>query len=211
MRQIRRRRFVLASGALLVTALAPSLSLRAQQAGRVYRVGVFFNGGSSEMPPHREAVRERLAAHGFVEGRNLRMTWRSGMALRQEDREIARELVAAKPDAVLTFSSVLTQAMQWATKSVSIVFAHVSDPIADGVVKDYARPGGNTTGVSTRHRELIAKRLELLRQLAPGAKRAAIVTPYVTDPSLETALPFVRKAAAQLNLELIEVVHRLLH
>jgi putative ABC transport system substrate-binding protein len=204
MGRVRRRRFLIASGALIVAPLAV-----AQQPGRTYRIGVFFDAGSSEMPPHREAVRERLGRHGFVEGRNLQMIWRGSSGARNDDRETARELVAARPDAILAFSTAMTQAVQWATKSVPIVFTNVSDPIADGVVKDYARPGGNATGVSVRHRELLLKRMELLRELAPGATRAAIVTPYATDPSLEAALPFVRRAAIQLNFELIEVTHRL--
>ena len=194
-----------AAGALVAATLLTSLSLHAQQLERIYRVGVFFYGGSAEMAPHRNAVRERLAAHGFVEGGNLQMTWRSGIGVRQDDRDTASALAAARPDAVLTFSSVLTQAMQWTTKSVPIVFTDVSDPIADGIVKDYARPGGNTTGVSTRHRELLAKRMEILRGLAPGARRVAFVHPYSTDQSLEAALPFVRKVAVELNFELIEV------
>jgi len=86
---------------------------------------------------------------------------------------------AARPDAILTFSTSMTQAVQWATKSIPVVFAHVSDPIADGVVKDYARPEGNTTGVSTHHRELLGKRFELLRELLPKAKAARPDIPVI--------------------------------
>lgn len=195
-----RRTFV---SACLAVAIVPSLAAHAQQTGRVYRVAVFFSGGSDTMGPHRDVLRERLAKQGFVEGHNLQTTWRGGSGLRHEDREVARELVAARPDAILTFSAAMTQAVQWATKSTPIVFTHVSDPIADGVVKDYARPGGNTTGASTRHRELLVKRFELLRELLPKAKRVAIFAPYVTDTSFSAAEPGMRDAATRLNFELI--------
>jgi putative ABC transport system substrate-binding protein len=196
-----RRRFV---GTLLAAALAPSLDAHAQQPGRVYRVAVFFSGGSDTMAPHRDALRERLSGQGFIEGRNLQIIWRGGIGTRQEDREVARELVAARPDAILAFSSALALAAQWATKSIPIVFAHVSDPIAEGVVKDYARPGGNTTGASTRHAELQVKRLELLRELLPKAKRVAFVR-CIVDPSFVASQSIMRDAAARLGLELIDV------
>jgi len=191
---------------LLALGSSP-LACFAQQSGRTYRVAVFFGGGTDTMQPHREAVRERLAKQGFVEGRNLQMIWRGGSGMRHEDRETARELVAARPDAILTFSTSMTQAVQWATKSIPIVFAHVSDPIADGVVKDYARPEGNTTGVSTHHRELLGKRFELLRELLPKAKRVAFVGAYASDPSYAVSLSVIRDAATRLGFELIEVIY----
>ncbi len=205
MSQVRRRQYLFATGALLAAALTPSLAARAQQAGRVFRIGVLFSGGSDTMGPHRDALRERLARQGFVEGRNLQTTWRWGGDNRQQDRAVALELVAAQPDAILAFSAALTAAVQRATQSIPIVFTHVSDPVADGVVKDYARPGGNTTGVSTRHRELLGKRFELLRDLLPHATRVALVTPYVTDSSFAASEAFIKDTAAQLKFELIEV------
>ncbi len=171
----------------------------AQQAGRVYRVAVFFSGGSATWGPHRDALHERLAQHGFVEGRNLQTTWRGGSSERHADRQVASELVATQPDAIVAFTSEMTLAAQWATKSIPIVFSHVSDPIADGVVKDYARPGGNTTGVSSLHRVLLGKRFELLRELLPKSKRVA----YVRWASIDSSP--ARAAAARLGFELIDV------
>ena len=159
------------------------------------------------MQPHRDALREQLATRGYVEGRNLQTTWRGGSSLQDIDRKTAGELVATGPDAILAFSAAMTQAVQFATKSIPIVFAQVGDPIADGVVKDYAHPGGNTTGVSTHHRELLGKRFELLREVMPKAKRVALVTPYATDPSFVAARPAIADAAKRLDFELIEVVY----
>lgn len=205
MDHIRRRQCLFAAGALLMGAMLPPLRAQAQQAGRVYRIGVLFSGGSDTMQPHQEAVRETLAKEGFVEHRNLQTTWRASGTGRNDDREIARQLAATKPDAILAFSTAMTQAAQWATNSIPIVFVHVSDPISDGIVKDFARPGGNTTGVSTHHRELLGKRFELLRELQPSAKRVALVAPYATDPSYGASLSLIRDTAGRLNFEVIEV------
>ncbi len=197
MSRICRRRFVLAVGALLT--LRPAV---AQQAGRVYRVGVLFDGGSSTWGPYREALRESLAAQGFVEGRNLRTIWRGGTGARHDDRELARGLVAGRPDAILAFSSPITKALQWATKTVPIVFVNVGDPVADGIVKSYARPDGNVTGVSSRDRQLLVKRFELLRELLPDAKRVAYIRPPITDPATVASEALARDIAARLGFEL---------
>lgn len=205
MRRVGRRQYLFAASALFVAMLVPPLDVHAQQTGRIYRLGVLFAGGSDTMGPHRDALRERLAQQGFVEGRNLQMIWHAGGGNRRQDRGSAREFVEARTDAILAFSSEMTQAAQWATKSIPIVFTHVSDPISGGVVKNYARPGGNTTGVSTRHRELLGKRIELLRELLPHAKRVAVVTAYATDLLYAASESIIRDAAARLNFELIEI------
>jgi putative ABC transport system substrate-binding protein len=190
----------------MASVTAP-VTVRAQESGRIYRVGVLFSEGSYSMTPDRDVVREQLAAHGFVDGRNLQMTWRGGSSWTDIDRKTALELVAGQPDAILAFSTAMTQAVQFATQSIPIVFVQVSDPIADGVVKDYAHPGGNTTGVSTQHREIVGKRFELLRELLPKARRVALVTPYATDPSFAAARPTIAEAARRVDFELIEVAH----
>jgi putative ABC transport system substrate-binding protein len=191
--------------ALLAYAALPFASF-AQQPGRTYRIGVLFSGGSATMQPHLDVVREQLARLGFVEGRNLQITWRGSGGYRHEDREVARELVATQPDVILTFASAATQAVQFATKSIPIVFTQVSDPIADGIVEDYAHPGGNTTGVSTHHRELLVKRFELLRELLPKAKRVVLLAPVpVTDTSFVASKSIIKDACTRLNFELIIV------
>jgi len=195
---------------LLGCTIAP-VTGRAQEAGRIYRVGVLFSEGGNSMTPHRDVVREQLAAHGFVEGRNLQMTWRGGSGQTDIDRTTALELVAEHPDAILAFSTRMTQVVQFATKAIPIVFVQVSDPIADGVVKDYAHPGGNTTGVSTQHREIVGKGFELLREVLPKARRVALITLYATDPSFVAARPTIAEAARRFNFELIEVMHGSIH
>jgi putative ABC transport system substrate-binding protein len=192
--------------ATLIALGASPLTCFAQQTGRTYHIGVLFSGGSDTMQPHRDVVREQLAKQGFIEGRNLQMTWRGGSEIRHDDRGIAQELVAARPDAILAFTAAMTQAVQWATKSIPIVFTHLSDPVADGIVKDYARPGGNTTGVATHQRELLAKRFELLRELLPTAKRVALLAPNsFVDTAFFTGLATAKEVSVRLNFELIVV------
>ena len=202
MKRIRRRQFLLAAGSLLAAPLA-----HGQQPGRNYRVGALFVGGAAATDQYRSALRDRLASHGFVEGRNLKIDSRGATGQFHEDREVARELLAAKPDAIFTSSIRVTEAAQAATKSVPIVFTWIGDPVATGLVKSYARPGGNVTGVTNRFGELLLKRLELARELVPRAKRVAVVGDPVGMQSnvYESIAPALRKAAAQLGVELLEI------
>jgi len=182
---------------LLALGAGAPLGLRAQQPVRRYRVGVLLplaEGAALRL----SAIREHLAAQGFVEGRNLALDVRYA----RTDVDAARDLVALKPDAILAVAAAAAQAAQVETKSVPIVFAWVPDPVLSGLVKDYARPGGNITGVTNRYYELAVKRLELLRDLLPAAKRVAVAG-GLFDPASQTALRFARQAAQRLGFELI--------
>ena len=196
---LRRRDLVLASSALLAAPFA-----RAQQPGRIYRIGALFAGGAAAMQLYRSALKERLALHGFVEGRNLQIDARGATAIFHEDREAVREMVTAKADAIFTCLDRVTEAAQAATQSVPIVFAWVADPVTTGFVKSYSRPGGNVTGVTNRFGELALKRLELVRELLPKATRAAVIGRHLPDSLYEVVAPHLRRAAAQLSFDLIE-------
>ncbi len=159
------------------------------------------------MELYRTALRERLASHGFVEGRNLHIDAR-GAGYFHEDRDTVRAMVAAKADAIFTCSAGATEAALAATKSVPIVFTWVGDPVASGIVKSYAKPGGNVTGVSTRFQELTIKRLELAHELLPRAKRVAVVwftAGYTGSEVFAGIAPDLRRTAAQLGIELLEI------
>jgi putative ABC transport system substrate-binding protein len=197
MARVGRRRFLIATSALLGAPIA-----RGQQTDRRYRVGAMIGVGGEAMHTYLSVLKERLAMHGFVEGRNLRIDARAATEQFHEDRETVRELLAAKPDALYTCLSRVTQAAQAATKTVPIVFVWVPDPIESGIVKDYARPGGNVTGVTTRSAELLVKHLELVRELVPEVKRVAVHgVMRRQEPSLFSPL---RKAAAELGITLLE-------
>jgi putative ABC transport system substrate-binding protein len=176
----------------------------AQQSGRTYRVGAIFGGGAANMTRYRSALLEQLARHGFVEGRNLVIDVRSGVEIYEWDRNAARELIAAKADALFTCLTRVTQAAQAESQALPIVFTWVSDPIEARLVKAYSRPGGNVTGVTNRFGELLPKRLELVRDLIPSAKRVAVVG-SVGSRVYEAASLFgtLKKAAEQLGFELV--------
>jgi putative ABC transport system substrate-binding protein len=199
----RRRTLLLAATGLLAASLA-----RAQKPGRSYKVGALLSGGPG-MERYRTALRERLASHGFVEGRNLLIDARGAAGAFHEDRESVRAMVAAKADAIFTCSSRATEAALAATKSVPIVFTWVGDAVGAGIVTSYAKPGGNVTGVTTRFEELTHKRLELAHELLPKAKRIAVVGlegKGALGEAFAAAAPALRKAAANLGVELVEMV-----
>src|SRR5262249_50084392 len=136
---------------------------------------------------------QALADLGWIDGRNVQMDvrWYGGDINRI--RALARDLVASQPDIILTSSTPTTVALQRETRTIPIVFASVADPVASGIVARPDRPGGNVTGFANNEATLGGKWLELLSEIAPGLKRAAImfnpgtVTGSLYVPSLETA------------------------
>lgn len=193
--RVNRRRFLLAAGGLLA---APAF---AQQSSRVYTVGVLFGLGVESMGIYRAALVERLAEHGYVEHRNLRLEARAAH-LGTSATEVG-ELIRLEPDALLTCTTFATQTAQAVAGTTPIVFAWVADPVASKFVKTYARPGGNITGVTNRFGELVVKRLELAHDLIPSAKRVAVVG--VESPLYRIFASPLRHAAGQLGVELIEL------
>jgi putative ABC transport system substrate-binding protein len=122
-----------------------------------------------------------LQQSGWTVGRNLRIDTRWG-ANEADRRRYAAELVALAPDVILASNSQATLALQAATSTVPIVFANVTDPVAAGFVESLARPGGNTTGFTLFEYGISAKWLELLKEIAPGVTRAAVIR-EATNPA----------------------------
>jgi putative ABC transport system substrate-binding protein len=191
---VRRRTLLLGGAAAL--GLAP-LNAMAQQPARGYRVGLLLPMAGIKAEPYLAAVRERLRAHGLVDGRNLHMEIRYGNAPME-----ARELAALKPDAMFAWTTALATASHAAAKDVPLVFAWVSDPVNTGLVQSYARPGGSVTGVANRNTELVQKRVELLRELMPSAARVALIA-GVFDAPLRAALIHTQATADRLHLKLM--------
>jgi putative ABC transport system substrate-binding protein len=188
---LRRREFI----TLLGSAAAWPLSARAQQDTRVRRIGVLMPGDEND-PEQRarlSAFTQALADLGWVDGRNVQMDrrWASGDINRM--RALAHELVGLQPDIILTGGIAATAAVQRETRTIPIVFASVADPVATGIVARLDRPGGSITGFASLEATLGGKWLELLSEVAPGLKRAAIMfnpdiaTASAYMPSLETA------------------------
>src|SRR6516165_3188550 len=127
------------------------------------------------------AFTQALAGLGWTDGRNVRMDLRWGRGDTDRIRALAQELVNLQPDIMLAISSPATVAVQRETRTIPIVFANVSDPVASGIVARLDRPSGNITGFGILEASLGGKWLELLSEMAPGLKRAAIM--FNTDAS----------------------------
>jgi hypothetical protein len=150
------------------------------------------------MKAHLSAFTQALAGLGWADGRNVRMELRWGRADINRIRALAQELVGLQPDIIATNGAPATAAVQRETRTIPIVFANVGDPVATGIVERLDRPNGNVTGFATLEASLGGKWLELLSEIAPGLKRAAIMfnpdTAQVSTfmPSFETAARSLR-------------------
>jgi putative ABC transport system substrate-binding protein len=188
---VRRRDFI----TLLGGAAAWPLAARAQQGDRVRRIGVLMPGDENDpvRKTYVSAFTQALMGLGWTDGRNLRMDLRWAGDDANRMRALAQELVGLQPDVILTTATPATAAVQRETRTIPIVFASVSDPVASGLIPRLDRPGGNTTGFAILEASLASKWLELLSEIAPGLKRAAIMfNPDTTPasifmPSFETA------------------------
>ena len=188
---IRRRQFV----TLLGGAAAWPLVARAQQGDRVRRIGVLMPGDENDPVAKTQisAFTQALADLGWTDGRNVRMDLRWYGDDINRIRALAQELVSLQPDIILTGGTAAIVAVQRETRTIPIVFATVADPVASGIVLRLDRPGGNVTGFASLEASLGGKWLELLSEIAPGLKRAAIMFNPDINPvsvymsSLETA------------------------
>jgi putative ABC transport system substrate-binding protein len=189
---IRRREFIAGLGG----AAAWPLAARAQQGDRVRRIGVLmgYDEDDPEGKANLSAFTQALAGLGWTDGRNLRvdLRWTSGDINRI--RATAQESVGLQPDIILAATGTPgTAILQRETRTIPIVFVNGGDPVASGIVGRLERPSGNVTGFASLEASLGGKWLELLSEMAPGLKRAAImfnpdtapVSAYM--PSFETA------------------------
>jgi putative ABC transport system substrate-binding protein len=179
---MKRREFI----TVLCGAAAWPMTARAQQPERVRRIGVL-----SPLPADQPDDQVRLAAFlkalsqlGWTDGRNVRIEarWSAGDAA--ITRKYAAELVALAPDVILATGAAGIAEMLQATRSVPIVFVVVPDPVGSGFVESLAQPGGNATGFMQFEYSLSAKWLELLKEIAPGVTRAAVLR----DPAISTGI-----------------------
>jgi putative ABC transport system substrate-binding protein len=200
---MRRREFItLICGA----AAAWPLAAHAQQPERMRRLAVLM-GGISESDPdgvrRRAAFQESLQRLGWSEGRNIQINYRFSRSDADRINADARELVGLAPDVILSTGTPSTAALQRATGNVPIVFAIVSDPVGDGFVASLAKPGGNITGFSSFESEIGGKWLEMLKEIAPGVTRVALVFNPRTAPGGGSYFlrPFFEAAARSFAVE----------
>jgi len=175
---VRRREFI----TLLGGAAAWPLAARAQQGKPMRRIGVLMNLAidDSEGQTRITAFVQGLQQLDWSVGSNLRIDYRWGAGDAERFRRYAAELVALAPDVILASGATVT-ALQQVTRTIPIVFAQVTDPVGLGVVESLARPGSNATGFTPSEFGISAKWLELLKEVAPGVTRAAVLRdPIVT-------------------------------
>jgi len=173
---MRRREFIAGLGGAAAWSAMWPLAVRAQQPDRMRRIGVLF--GIDESDPQARAFlsgfTQRFSELGWTDGRNVRMDARAaGSADRM--RTFARELVDLQPDVLLSFGGVATTAIQRETRTIPIVFVNVADPVGFGFVASLPRPGGNITGFINLEASMSGKWLEVLTDMVPGIKRAAMI------------------------------------
>jgi putative ABC transport system substrate-binding protein len=196
---MRRRTFIAGVGS---AAVWPAVAL-AQQAERVRRIGMLMPGDENDPEgKHRySAFRQALADLGWTDGRNVRMDLRWGRGDTNRMRALAAELVGLQPDIILTNTTTAIVALQRETRTIPIVFATAGEPVTSSIVARLDRPGGNITGFASFEATLGGKWLELLSEIAPGLKWAAIM--FNPDTALgggSSFLPLFETAARSLKV-----------
>ena len=199
---MRRRKFI----TLLGGAAAWPLASRAQQTDGVRRVGALeiLAADDPEGQARLAAFREGLQQFGWIDGRNVRIDSRWGAGNADDIRKNAKELVALAPDVILATGSTAMGPLQQLTRTVPVVFVLVPDPVGAGYVDSLAHPGGNATGFTIFEFAIGAKWLELLKEIVPGLKRAAVLR----DPATSAGLGLfgaIQSAAPSLGLEVSTV------
>jgi putative ABC transport system substrate-binding protein len=200
-----RRRFLLTS---LAGAVAAPLAAEAQQAGKVYRIGILGESASDPSEAHLwQTFRLGLRDLGWIEGGNILIEsrWNEGDSARLPG--LAADLVRLRVDLIVTRGSTYVQGARTATSSIPIVFTMHADPVATGHAVSLARPGGNITGLALLQTEINRKAFEILISAVPRAKRIAVL--WNPDaPSHTPALKALEEAARPFQLQLQTIAAR---
>jgi putative ABC transport system substrate-binding protein len=191
--------------ALLGAAAAWPLVARAQDAGRLYRLGMMlpFPRGARESFGIVDGMIDELRRNGFAEGQNLQIEFRAWAPHPELVSDYAADLAARPLDVIAVGGPLAVRAVQKATKSIPIL-AITDDMIGEGVIQSMARPDGNTTGVSILATELDGKRQEILIEVVPGARQIAALADVHTTPSAQ--IETLQAAAKARNIGLS--IHR---
>jgi putative tryptophan/tyrosine transport system substrate-binding protein len=201
---VRRREFIGLLGGVTVLPLAA----QAQQTEPMRRIGVLQGGRDDPhdplSQPNTAAFLQALQQLGWTDGRNVKIDYRWSLGNADKARRYASEVVALAPDVILAVGSVNLTPLLQATRTVPIVFAGVVDPVGAGYVESLSRPGGNATGFVFFDYGLSSKWLELLKEIAPGVTRVAVLRdPVITSGIGQFAV--MQYVAPSVGLELSPV------
>lgn len=183
-------------------ALSAPRAAEAQQAEKVYRVGLLALLPGADVTRQMKALKDRLRDLGYTEGKNLVFDYRSAEGRPERLATLAAELLQLGPDVIIAGGGTLTaQAAKQATRTVPVVMAGVGDAIASGLVATLARPGGNVTGLSALAPDISGKRLEFLRDAMPTVNQVAVLANPIT-PFTAQALKVIADTARALPVQI---------
>jgi putative ABC transport system substrate-binding protein len=185
---------------VLSTGLFSGLALAQQATDKVVRIGWASVYPLAQVETLLQAFRNGLAAHGYVEGRNLELVLRSAEGVRERVPALLDELVGLKPDVIVSHAAATFAARRITT--VPVVYVFSGDPVAAELTDSLARPSRNLTGISLMSVELNEKRLDLLRQMAPQVKTVVLMGDPI-HPGADLEVEASRTMARELNLEIL--------
>jgi putative ABC transport system substrate-binding protein len=188
----------------LTTLLSVAAPSAAQAPARVVRIGYLSPSSQAAAGALARSFSQGMREHGYVEGQNLVIDHRWADGRYERLPGLAAQLIELKPDVLLTATSFATRAAQQATASIPIVMVAVADPVGQGLISSFARPGGNITGLSGQYEDLIQKTLEFLNAPEPKVSRIAVLV----DPSSPSGSGWLRHlevGAQRLGVKLLPV------
>ena len=195
---MRRREFITLIGGAAATW---SLVARAQQTGKMPRIGFLGLASPSTFAPRLEEIRLGLRDFGYIEGTNIIIEYRWAEGRYERLPELAAELVRSNVDLIVTHATPGSLAAKRATTTIPVVIALIGDPVASGIVASLARPGGNITGQSFFNAELRAKRIELLKEMMPRLTQVAVIL-NAGNPATRREFQAMETTAQALNIKL---------
>ena len=205
---MRRREVITLLGGMAVTSPWP-VTARAQQQNEMRRIAVLSSGNADDQlfKSALAAFQQGLQQLGWTDGRNVRIDLRPGRGDLDNIRKHASELAALAPDIIMAVGGSAVGPLLQATRTVPIVFVFAPDPFGSGFVNSLSRPGGNATGFMAFEYSLCAKWFELLKKIAPGVKRAAVLW----DPAIPAGIgqfAVIQSVAPSLGVEVNPVNFR---
>jgi putative ABC transport system substrate-binding protein len=193
---MKRREFV----TILGGAASWPLVGRAQQAGKIWRIGMLDTASAELNTVNVAAFHRGMRELGYVEGQNLKVEYRSANGRNERLPKLVSELLRLGPDVIVLRGTPEAVAVKNATTIIPVVMSAVGDPLGSGVIASLAHPGGNFTGLSSFGTELAAKRVEMVKDMVPGLKRVAYVGDY-SNPTNTDQWEEVQRAARTLAID----------